>query len=328
MNSASKNIELSVGQYCHVPPPHNYDNGNKSSGGKRSRICEVTLLVIDEGAGISIEDLNGLRKSYSQIRPEQLEQGRGTGLWLVLAKEIVELHGGKLIIQSEVGKGSTFGFTIPFPVASAVEERAAAELRKVNKASVHLIKQNSIEMVQRSLSSPMGMLNRAGSLSCKLTPHSAGSEKEELPPRRYLVVDDTPSNSKMLSMVLKSRNIECDIAENGQEAVDFMATQGDLYDFIFMDYTMPIMNGVAATKAIRKNGHNRLIFGLTGNALDDDKCTFLKAGADCVLTKPFRASQLDAILAHTSVHGFQSNVNAKLSMEIDQLKKSYGLCFI
>jgi PleD family two-component response regulator len=79
----------------------------------------------------------------------------------------------------------------------------------------------------------------------------------------------------MLSMVLKSRNIECDIAENGQEAVDLVAANGDLYDFIFMDFTMPIMNGADATSAIRKNGHNRLIFGLTGNALDTDKCIII-----------------------------------------------------
>jgi CheY-like chemotaxis protein len=149
----------------------------------------------------------------------------------------------------------------------------------------------------------------------------------DAPPRKYLVVDDTPSNSKMLSMVLKSRNIECDIAENGQEAVDLMAVNGDAYDFIFMDFTMPIMNGADATNAIRKNGHNRLIFGLTGNALDDDKRTFLEAGADCVLTKPLRAIQLDAILAHTSVHGFKSNGKAKLSLEIDQLNNA-GLAFI
>jgi CheY-like chemotaxis protein len=146
-------------------------------------------------------------------------------------------------------------------------------------------------------------------------------------PRKFLVVDDTPSNSKMLSMVLKSRNIECDIAVNGQEAVDLMAAQGDQYDFIFMDFTMPIMNGADASSAIRKNGHNRLIFGLTGNALDDDKCTFLEAGADCVITKPLRAHQLDAILAHTSVHGFQSSTKAKLSMEIDASNKA-GLSFV
>jgi CheY-like chemotaxis protein len=108
---------------------------------------------------------------------------------------------------------------------------------------------------------------------------------------------------------------------------DLMAIQGDQYDFIFMDFTMPIMNGADATSAIRKNGHSRLIFGLTGNALDDDKRTFLEAGADCVLTKPLRATQLDAILAHTSVHGFQSNAKDKLAMEIDQSNNA-GLIFI
>jgi hypothetical protein len=105
----------------------------------------VTLLVIDKGAGITKKDLNGLTTPYSQIRPEQLEQGRGTGLWLVLAKEIVELHGGSLIVTSTVGKGSTFGFTIPFSLATQVESRNSDMLQEVNESSVGLVRQASIE---------------------------------------------------------------------------------------------------------------------------------------------------------------------------------------
>ena len=63
------------------------------------------------------------------------------------------------------------------------------------------------------------------------------------------------------------------------------------------------MNGDVATGLIRGLGFPRLIFGISGNALDDDVLRFHNAGADCVIAKPFRASQLDAILQHMDAHG-------------------------
>ena len=67
--------------------------------------------------------------------------------------------------------------------------------------------------------------------------------------------------------------------------------------------------------AIREHGYDRLIFGLTGNALNDDVSTFLSAGADCVIAKPLLASQLNAILRHTQEHGFKSYPNIKFQLE-------------
>ena len=74
-------------------------------------------------------------------------------------------------------------------------------------------------------------------------------------------------------------------------------------------------NGSDAVLALREHGYDRLIFGLTGNALNDDVSTFLSAGADCVVAKPLRASQLNAILRHTHEHGFKSYPNIKFHLE-------------
>ena len=70
---------------------------------------------------------------------------------------------------------------------------------------------------------------------------------------------------------------------------------------------MPIMNGAQATAAIRKLGFDRLIFGLSGNALDDDRKTFLDSGANCVIPKPFRMAQLDALMKYINENGFKSD---------------------
>ena len=85
-------------------------------------ICDVTVLVKDTGAGISKQDQEHLFQMYSQIQADTLQQGKGSGLGLVLAKEIINLHGGIVIFESEVGKGSSFGFCIPFEVQSPIAQ--------------------------------------------------------------------------------------------------------------------------------------------------------------------------------------------------------------
>jgi len=66
-------------------------------------------------------DVDGMFTPYSAVRPELLREGRGTGLGLSLAKEIVIMHGGRVLRESEQGRGSAFGFCIPFDVASKEE---------------------------------------------------------------------------------------------------------------------------------------------------------------------------------------------------------------
>ena len=78
----------------------------------------VTVLVAveDEGPGISAQDQAKLFKNFVQIRPGQLQKGGGSGLGLTIAKQIVELHGGRIGVTSTEGKGSRFYFSIPFQV--------------------------------------------------------------------------------------------------------------------------------------------------------------------------------------------------------------------
>ena len=76
----------------------------------------ILLAVKDEGPGISIEDQGKLFKNFVQIRPGKLQKGGGSGLGLTIAKQIVELHGGRIGVTSVEGQGSQFFFAIPFQV--------------------------------------------------------------------------------------------------------------------------------------------------------------------------------------------------------------------
>ena len=83
----------------------------------------IEILVCDQGVGIPPEKQAKLFQAFSQIDAQALQQGQGSGLGLVFAQQIIELHGGKVVFRSEVGKGSVFGFCIPFRVMTAEQVR-------------------------------------------------------------------------------------------------------------------------------------------------------------------------------------------------------------
>ena len=114
----------------------NNDDNNKNNNNNNNKvnfmptICEVTLTIEDSGTSITEEDIIRLLTPYSQIRPNQNqnqnqicnEQGRDTGLWLLLAKEIIVLHNGHLIADSNPnGTGNVFGFKINFQLTPSLQ---------------------------------------------------------------------------------------------------------------------------------------------------------------------------------------------------------------
>ena len=92
-----------------------------SNGNKSNDVANIVTSVSDNGAGISPENQLKLFKSFVQIRPGQLQGGQGSGLGLSLVKQIVNLHGGTVWVESVEGQGSTFSFSIPFTVYEGTE---------------------------------------------------------------------------------------------------------------------------------------------------------------------------------------------------------------
>ena len=377
----------------------------------------ITICVTDKGTGVPRDVQDKLFHAFAQIRPHDKEgDGRGSGLGLVVAKRIITLHGGDIVFESELGRGSTFGLCIPFlttdraymsgrfpaleSLASSIKSVAVNALyhphqlrssssktairgespskmnrkideldscvrRKINSivplvssshmndsmsVSVKVAREKETLMTERDLRAievgefvqirsvtgqlMYGQLVRTQGIpssllsTAHLSTHSipaSGSESSFQERRlRFLLVDDTASNCKMLKMLLNRKGIESDIANNGLEAVnvykvpctDTGARRAAVYDVIFMDHTMPIMNGVDATRAIRSLGFTGLIIGLTGNALDDDVASFIHAGADCVTLKPFRSEHLTLLLGFIAEFGCESNPRIRNVMKI------------
>jgi signal transduction histidine kinase len=79
----------------------------------------VEISVADEGRGIPPNMLDSIFDRFRQVRASDAQESRGTGLGLAICKALVELHGGTILVRSEIGKGSVFTFTLPFAVTAA-----------------------------------------------------------------------------------------------------------------------------------------------------------------------------------------------------------------
>jgi len=84
-------------------------------------LVELTFTVRDTGIGIAPEEMGKLFKTFSQVDGSSTRRHGGTGLGLVISKQLVEMMGGKMWVESEKNQGSTFGFTLPFKVGNSVE---------------------------------------------------------------------------------------------------------------------------------------------------------------------------------------------------------------
>ncbi len=114
-----------------------------------------------------------------------------------------------------------------------------------------------------------------------------------------LVVEDNPVNQLVVTEMLAIAGAECDVAENGREAMTLMART--VYDCVLMDLHMPIMDGMSAMRAQREReathgAPRQRIFAVTADAMDDQRTACLAAGFDGFLAKPFELEDLMALL--------------------------------
>ena len=220
--------------------------GGSAPGGKR----EVTFTVTDTGIGIHDEKKDLLFRVFSQVDDSHSRSYGGTGLGLVISKELVERMGGTITFTSEMGKGSTFFCTIPLGEAEA-ERDVILTTEKTALA---------------------GDVPRA----------------EEMTKPRLLVAEDDQVIRQILGTMFRMFKYEIAFAENGQKVVEMW--EGGKYDLILMDVQMPRMNGFEATAAIREKertcGGHIPIIAMTAHASKEDEERCLDAGMDAYISKP------------------------------------------
>jgi len=215
----------------------------------------LRIAISDTGIGIAKENIDKLFKPFIQIDSALNRQYNGTGLGLALVKRIVELHGGKVGVTSELNVGSCF--TIDLPITISVAD--SPKLNTDTEESIPLENNLLVSTEQKSL---------------------------------ILLAEDNEANIMTFSCYLKAIGYQLEIARNGREAIDL--TRSCKPDLILMDISMPGMDGLESIKQIRLNPNliNIPIIALTALAMPGDRERCLEAGANEYLTKPLKMSNL------------------------------------
>lgn len=219
--------------------------------------------VTDSGPGIAAEQVRDVFSAVSQLDSSSSRRHEGAGIGLATCKKLVDLMGGRLDLQSQAGKGSTFKFTALAPWAAVRPAPQSAQAE-----------------AQMLLDLPHGQQTAQVTI---------------------LVVDDNPINLKVACAMLAKFGYEVITAEGGQQAVDCVATvlaRGERLGAIVMDVHMPEVDGVQATQAIRAaHGENAPpIIALTAGSSVKDCQRCLDAGMVEYLTKPLQMAALAATL--------------------------------
>ena len=245
----------------------------------------IRFEVVDTGIGIPEEKQPGIFKEFYQVDITSTRAYGGTGLGLALCRELAQLMGGSVSFSSTEGEGSCFWLDVPLPgdLLNPFAIRPAAELS---------IDSNPFKSAL--LAEPTGTPPK---MAVKVDPKTSSA----LTFLRVLVVDDSEVNRFILCELLGTLGIKATVACNGEEAV--AAFKHSTLDVIFMDIQMPVMDGVAATAAIKTLQSDQnfspdcVIVGVSAHAMSGDREKYLALGMSDYLTKPIDRKHLESCLS-------------------------------
>ena len=224
---------------------------------------QLIISVEDTGIGIREEDIGKLFESFTRVEEKRNRNIEGTGLGLNLTKNLVELMGGKISVESVYGEGSCFTAKIPQKVMNA------EPMGDFGKRYQHFLNTSGTEMLSVFA-----------------------------PDAQILVVDDVEMNLKVVTGLLKETGIQIDTAVSGRECLE--CVKAKRYDIIFLDHMMPEMDGIETLqhmKLITDNPNSETpVIMLTANAIIGAREEYLQAGFQDYLTKPIREEELREML--------------------------------
>lgn len=227
---------------------------------KEDKSCNMIYMISDTGIGIKAEDIPYLFSAFKRVDESTNKHIEGTGLGLSIVKQLVDLMGGKITVNSVYKKGSTFIIEIP----------------------------QRVETVDS-----VGEYNfsKAG---------SAGRKKEyvpkfEAPEARILVVDDNEANLMVVTKLLRDTKVRIDTSSSGADAL--RKTLNIKYDVIFMDHLMPEMDGIECHRKIKEQTGGRCretaIVILTANADEENRALYARENFDGYMSKPVSGEELE-----------------------------------
>jgi len=231
----------------------------------------MDFAVIDTGMGIPKENINSLFLDYYQVDDKANRHIEGTGLGLAITRRLVEMMEGKMYVESEHGKGSTFGFRIRqgYIDSSVLGADVSDKLRNFKYTDDKRIVSKKLVRVNLSFA-------------------------------RVLVVDDMQTNLDVATGILRKYKMQVDVLSNGRAAIDRVQGGIPVYDLIFMDHMMPGMDGIETVDKIRALGTDYAkkvpIIALTANAIQGTDKMFYEHDFQAFVTKPIDIMEMDSVL--------------------------------
>lgn len=254
----------------------------------------VRFEVRDTGIGIPLDKQQEIWSPFTQADGSFTRKYGGVGLGLSISSMLVQLMGGRIDLESQVGTGSRFWFELELLVGPPEEILVTGEdLLRFPLAALPL-EDTAIDQVQTG--TPIAPPDTVSAGSPPLL--EDGGSGRTARPLNLLLVEDNPINQRLVVHLLTRRGHTVTVAPNGQVAVDLVRDK--VFDAVLMDIQMPEMDGLQATTLIREqeqgNGRHLPIIALTAHAFPQDRARCLAVGMDGFLAKPIQASELFAIL--------------------------------
>ena len=227
-------------------------------------VGKLRFVISDTGIGMDPEYLPKIFETFSQEDVSSTNEYGGSGLGMAITKNLVEMMGGEIFVESKKGVGSTFTVTLPLKVS----QRNAANAQE--EATSEKLSEETISQV--------------------------------LAGKKILMAEDVEQNAEILADLLELEGAIAEPAINGAQTIElFNKSCAGEYAAILMDVRMPVMDGLTATREIRKSSHPDAkiipIIAMTANVFDEDKKRSEEAGMNEHLTKPIEPEMLYETLA-------------------------------